>query len=129
MSDQATEMVIFTKTYDFLAWLVPMSNHFPRAHRHSTTARLLAAAHEFLERLTEANNMRASERLRLLGDANSELDKLRLYLRLAHGWRWMNDGQYEHAAKMVAELGRLLGGWQKQTRRDLEGARDARTGQ
>ena len=27
------EMVIFTRTYDFLTWLLPISNHFPRAHR------------------------------------------------------------------------------------------------
>ena len=37
----------------------------------------------------------------------------RLYLRLAHRWRWLNDGQYEHVSRLVAEIGRLLGGWLK----------------
>ena len=45
------------------------------------------------------------------------LDRLRLYLRLAHHWQWLNDGQYRHVSKIVAELGRLLGGWLKQTAR------------
>jgi hypothetical protein len=40
----APEMVIFTRTFDFLAWLLPHTNHFPRAHRHSLTQRLLDAA-------------------------------------------------------------------------------------
>ena len=31
------EMVIFTRTFDLLTWLLPATNHFPRAHRHSFT--------------------------------------------------------------------------------------------
>jgi hypothetical protein len=38
------EMVIFTRTFDFLSWLLPMTNNFPRAHRHTFTQRLLGAA-------------------------------------------------------------------------------------
>lgn len=109
-------MPLFAKTYDFLAWLVPLTNHFPRAHRHTVTARLLAAALDFLERIVEANGARSAERLNRLQAADAALDKVRLYLRLAHRWRWINPGQYEHAGRLVAELGRLLGGWQKLTR-------------
>jgi hypothetical protein len=43
------------------------------------------------------------------------LDKVRHYLRLASRWGWLSAGQYRHAAVMVAELGRLLGGWIRQT--------------
>ncbi len=39
------------------------------------------------------------------------LGRLRIYLRLAHRWRWLSDGQYAHISAMVAEIGRLLGGW------------------
>jgi len=45
--------------------------------------------------------------------ADAELLKIRLYLRLCERWQWLNAGQYRHAAGMVAELGRLLGGWLK----------------
>jgi hypothetical protein len=31
----AEEMVIFTRTFDFLTWLLPVTNNFPRAHRHT----------------------------------------------------------------------------------------------
>ncbi len=34
------EMPIFSRTFDFLTWLLPATNHFPRAHRHSFTQRL-----------------------------------------------------------------------------------------
>jgi hypothetical protein len=38
----------------------------------------------------------------------------RIYLRLAHYWHWLSDGQYQRVSERVAEVGRLLGGWLKQ---------------
>ncbi len=116
MTESRAEMTIFAKTYDFLAWLVPLTNHFPRAQRHTVTQRLLDAAMDYLERLVDANAVRGQARLKLLEAADAEMDKVRLYLRLAHTWRWITPGQYKHASHLIAELGRLLGGWQKTTR-------------
>ena len=50
-----------------------------------------------------------------LRDADAHLNKLRLYLRLAQRWGWLEPGPYAHVSRMVAEIGRLLGGWLKQT--------------
>jgi hypothetical protein len=110
---------LFTKTYDFLSWLAPMTNHFPRSNRATTTRRLLDAAYDFLEYIVDANNLRGRDRLQSLIAASAALDKVRIYIRLAHHWRWMNQRKYEHASRLVAELGRLLGGWQKATRQHL----------
>ena len=60
-----TETPIFTRTFDLLAWLLPVTNHFPRPYRHTVTRRLTDAALDLRERLEEAN-VHASERLRLL---------------------------------------------------------------
>ena len=109
------EMPIFTRTFDFLTWLLPATNHFPRAHRHTFTQRLLAAAFDLREQLEAANHHLGSERLEYLADADQSLDRVRLYLRLAVKWSWLSAGQYQHAANMVVEIGRLLGGWKKVT--------------
>jgi hypothetical protein len=111
MTDQ--EMTIFVRTFDFLNWLLPVTNHFPRAHRHTFTARLLGAAFDLGEALQAANQYRGRERLRYLQAADISLDKIRLYTRLAARWDWLKPGQYRHCAIMVAEIGRLLGGWKK----------------
>lgn len=109
------EMVIFTRTFDLLTWLLPATNHFPRAHRHTFTKRTLDAAFDLRERLEEANMRKGRERLDSLRSADEALARLRVYLRLAARWEWLSAGQYQHVALMVAEVGRLLGGWQKQT--------------
>jgi len=111
------EMPLFSKTRIFLDWLVRVSNHFPRLHRHTVTRRLLDAALDFQETILEANALRGLQRLDRLLAADVHLDKVRVYLRLANDWRWLNEGQFEHASRMVAEMGRLLGGWQQATRK------------
>lgn len=115
MSTLEAEMPIFSKTQDFLAWLVPLTNHFPKLHRHTVTRRLLDAALNFQESLLDANSVRGRQRLDRLSNADGHLSKVRLYLRLAHQWKWINPGQYEHASRLIAELGRLLGGWKNKT--------------
>ena len=60
------EMPIFTRTYDLLTWLVPVTNHFPRAHRHTVTRRLLDAAFDLRERLEEANLRHGKARMERL---------------------------------------------------------------
>ena len=113
MATTHQEMPIFTRTFDFLTWLLPATNHFPRAHRHTFTQRLMDAAFDLRERLEEANWRQGAARLEKLGEADEALAKVRLYLRLAYRWKWLSPGQYEHAAAMVTEIGRLLGGWKK----------------
>jgi four helix bundle protein len=107
---------LFTKTFDFITWLMPATNHFPRSQRFLVTQRLLDAALTFQELILEANNARMPERMEMLKRADAALDKVRIYLRLAAKWEWLRPGQYEHAAGMVTEIGRLLGGWQRTLR-------------
>jgi hypothetical protein len=104
---------LFTKTFDFVTWLMPVTNHFPRSQRFLVTQRLLDAVLNFQELILEANNLRMPARLERLKLADAALDKVRVYLRLTAKWEWLKPGQYQHAAAMVTEIGRLLGGWQR----------------
>lgn len=107
------EMPIFTRTFDFLIWLLPITNNFPTAQRHTATQRLLDAAFDLCERLEEANLRRGAARQEKLNAADEALAKVRVHLHLAARCGWLSQGQYRHVSQMVAEIGRLLGGWQK----------------
>jgi four helix bundle protein len=111
-----TTTPIFPKTFDFVTWLLAETEHFPRSQRFVVTKRLLDAALNFQELLVEANVVLGRARLNKLDLADAELDKVRLYLRLAFRWQWLTSGQYEHGARQVTEIGRLLGGWKKVTK-------------
>jgi hypothetical protein len=117
-----TTTPIFARTFDFISWLLAVTNHFPRSQRFIVTKRLLDAALNFQELLVDANASRGGARLGKLDLADAELDKVRLYLRLAFRWGWLKQGQYHHGAAYVAEVGRLLGGWKRITQQPAAGA-------
>ena len=106
-------LVIFTRTYDFVTWLLPLSEKFPKSQRFVITQRLQNSALNFQELLIEANALRGAKRVEKLNLSDAELRKTRLYLRLCEKWKWLTSGQYKHASVMVAEIGRLLGGLKK----------------
>lgn len=110
------DMIIFTKTFQMLQWLLPHCERFPKAQRFVITKRLQDAALDFQEMIFLANAQSGRVRLDHLATADARLNGLRLYLRLAHEWGWINSGQYAHVSGQVAEIGKLLGGWMRQTR-------------
>jgi hypothetical protein len=102
---------IFSKTYDFVAWLIPLTIKFPRQQRFVMAGALQRETLRFQELLIEAAHARQPHGTLIAADA--ELDKLRTHLRLSRDLQLISMGQYEHAARMLTEVGRLLGGWQK----------------
>lgn len=78
------------------------------------TQRMMIVTLEFQEGLIAAQAIRGRDRIKQLRVCDTRLNQLRFYLRLAHHWRWLSDGQYQHVSLIIAEIGRLLGGWLKQ---------------
>ena len=105
------ESPIFTRTYDLLLWLIPMTVKFPRQQRFVLAEALQRTALDFQERLIEASL--SAQALANLRQADVCLTKLRFYLRLCRDLQLIDLGQFEHASRMVSEIGRLLGGWLK----------------
>ncbi len=105
------ESPIFTKTYDLLRWLLPLTIKFPRHQRFALAAEMQQAAFNLQNCLFEA--VRLSRPGEHLAAADVELDKLRLYLRLSYDLGYISLGQQRHGGALVAEVGRLLGSWQK----------------
>ena len=66
------------------------------------------AFYELLIQTTRTSRKRAT-----LLQADMELEKLRLYMRLAHARKLTSQNQYHFASEALAEIGRLLGGWLK----------------
>ena len=102
---------IFAKTYDFLVWLIPQTLKFPKSQRFVLAQRLHDSALTFHELLIRARKVRPNRAV--LVEADVELEKVRLHLRLAHELKLLSAGQYEHASRAVVEIGRLLGCWLK----------------
>lgn len=105
------ESPIFAKTYDFIKWLIPLTIKFPRQQRFVVAQAMQRAALTLQERLIEA--VRRPNTASSLQAADIELDKLRFYLRLSTDLGYISLEQQRHAGQMLAEIGKMLGSWQK----------------
>ena len=105
------ESPIFTRTYDFLRWLVPVTLKFPRQHRFVLAQVLQGKAFEFQEAILSAGQ--GNDTHAALARADTALASLRVYLRLSRELGLLAEGSYEHGARSLEEIGRLLGGWRK----------------
>ncbi len=100
--------------YRFLLWLVPTIEGFPRSQKFMLGDRIQSIALAVLEALIEATYSRSRDRQ--LSEANLGLEKLRVLFRLAKDLRHLDARRYEHAARSLDEVGRMVGGWIKANR-------------
>lgn len=109
------ESPIFVRTYDFLLWLIPQVNKFPRIHRFGLGERIQRLALDFQDTLVAAGKNSHSTRLDKIRQADIQLEQIRIWMRFARDIKLITLDQYEHAARMIAEIGRLLGAWLKKS--------------
>jgi hypothetical protein len=111
---QDDELPIFVHWMEYLHWLLPTTEKFPKRARFSFADRINNLALDLLEDLVEARYTR--HKAEVLKRANLRLEKIRVLLRLSHQQRFLSHGAFEHAIRAVDETGRMLGGWIKQER-------------
>lgn len=100
--------------YQLLLWLTPAVEKFPRSQKFLLGDRIQTTALDVQESLLEATYTKA--RTRPLNSANMGLEKLRMFFRLAYDLRYLDMCRYEHAARSLDDVGRLVGGWIRQDR-------------
>ena len=110
-----SESPIFVKTYDLIQWLLPRTLKFSREYRFALAVPIQNHAFALQRCLIEA--ARANEKREAayhLRQADVELTLLRYKIRLSRDLRVLDFQGYEHAGRLIDEVGRLLGGWMKQ---------------
>lgn len=103
------DLVIYQKTYDFMLWLHPVVNKFPKSQRFVLGQRIELKTLDLIHSMVVANAER--DKSATLKHASVELDELRILIRLAKDLHFINIKQYGIAAEKLNEIGRLLSGW------------------
>jgi hypothetical protein len=106
------ELPLFVHWVDFLDWLLPATEKFPKKVRFTFSSRIDNLALDLLEDVVEARYTRG--KAPILRRANLRLEKLRVLLRICHRQRYLATNAYEHASRRIDEAGRMVGGWLKQ---------------
>ena len=119
MSRLPEEAPIYPATHDLLDWLVPHLEGWPRPQRFLLAREVMDSATHFYRLILRARKVQGQARADTLLEADAELETLRALLRLGQERRYMSLGQYEHVSRLVADVGRQLGGWRASTAQKL----------
>jgi four helix bundle protein len=111
---QAAQSPIFAKSHDLLVWLLQHTAKFPKSERFRLAKRVDDSAFRFYDLIARATKS-GDKRRSVLLEADLELDRLRLNVRLCVELKLLTTAQYEYAATALVEIGKLLGGWLKTT--------------
>lgn len=108
------ESPLYVRTYDFLLWLIPQVQKFPRSHRFGLGERIQRLSLDFQDSLIAAGKSSGNQRRKYLQSADLQLAQLRIWIRLVRDLEILSIRRYEHAARSLDDIGRLLGAWIKQ---------------
>ena len=103
--------IVVGKTYDFVLWLLPKVESFPRTYRFTIGERLTAHGLDLLSMLVEAAYAR--QKVDLLELANRKVNSTRYLLRMAKDMKLMSIDSYGYSTEKLDEIGRMVGGWSK----------------
>lgn len=109
---------VYTKTYDYMNWLFPLTMRFPKSQRFVLAQRIENTALSILELIIEANARR--HKPPCIQEALVKLELLQVLIRFAKDQQLLSLRKYETSSKHLAEIGRLLGGWLRQAQRVTE---------
>jgi hypothetical protein len=108
------ESPLFVRTYDFLLWLIPQLQKFPRVYRFTLSEHIQRLALNFQDSLIAAGKSKGGLRRDHLQQADIQLEQLRVWLRFSRDQSLLTVRQYEHSIRQLKEVGNLLGAWIKQ---------------
>lgn len=110
------EVDAVTKLYDFILWVIPKIDKFPRSQKFVLGDRIENLLLDILELLIDAAYSRKKEPL--LRSANLKLEKLRYLMRLSKDLKLLNMKGYEFSARAIEGIGTSIGGWLKYSQRE-----------
>ncbi len=105
------DLKIFAKTYDLIRYLHKEIAGFPKSEKPVLGRRIYDSLLQILEHIIAANE--EIDKNPHLKRASIELEKLRIFIRLAFDLHLINAKKYGFACQSIDEIGRMLGGWIK----------------
>lgn len=105
---------IFSKTYTLMLWMLRHTEKFPKSERFRLAKQINDSLFSFQECLFRL--VYAGDKQTAFTQADIELAKLKVYVRLSKEMALTTMKQYEYISLITTEIGRLLGGWKKTQR-------------
>lgn len=111
------DIPIFKKTYDFLKEFYIFELDFPKKDRYTLGQRCEEYILQILEGIMIAAQTTRNHKLPILESVSKKLDILKVFIRMASDLNVLSDKRYIVCQNHIQEIGKMLGGWIKSTRK------------
>ncbi|MFW6047202.1 MAG: diversity-generating retroelement protein Avd [Candidatus Woesearchaeota archaeon] len=105
------DLKVFHRTYEMIKWLHTLLNKFPKSEKYTMAQKIENISLNILEGIIQSNNEFDKEKS--LERTRTEIDKLRIFLRMSKDLQFISFKQYEHGIKQIDEIGKMIGGMLK----------------
>lgn len=116
-TDSNSDIPIFTKSYEFYKKLSVIIPSFPKTKRYTLGQKLDNISLELIELLFSIPI--STNKMLILQRMSIKIDLLKVLLRLSKDTQAINDREYLELQEILAEIGRMLGGWIKSTKQNI----------
>ena len=100
---------VFHRFYSLTGWLLDRVEKYPKSARFTFGQRICDTAIGVIEAIVRAAYGR--RRKENLDAANTDIEVLRVLLRLSKDRHYISPDQYEFAVGELLEIGKMIGGW------------------
>lgn len=110
------EFKMLQKTYDMIIYGNICLKQFPKSEKYALASDVKKSMYNLLRLIVETNKKYYKKTT--LQQIDVELDILRTFIRLAadRNLKYLPLNKYENWAKLLNEIGKMLGGWIKSTK-------------
>ena len=102
---------IFQKSYDLYKKMHEYQKLIPKHDRYTLYSRAEDCLLSVLSCLFKASSVNKDDKLTLLEEASTELNLLRIFVRLLKDIKALDNKKYLALQSEIDEIGRMLGGW------------------
>lgn len=107
---------IFKKTYDLYKTFYSYRGTVPKADRYTIWQRSEEMLLDLFKEILLASKSQRMEKVAILEHASTNLNLLRVFLRLMKEVKTIDNKKYITLESSVDEIGRMLGGWLRSTK-------------
>lgn len=111
------DVPIFQKSYDLYKQMHEYQKLIPKHDRYTVYSRAEDCLLTVLSSLFKASAASKNEKLTLLEEASTELNLLRVFIRLLKDIKSLDNNKYLALQSEIGEIGRMLGGWIKSVKK------------
>lgn len=108
----SNDLLVYKKTEVLLNEVYPILKNFPTSEKYGLSLEIKQAFFQLLKYITLANNVKNKRRI-YQEEADAHLKLLLVLFSVAKNQKYISKKKHYQTQVKLAEIGRLLGGWMK----------------